>query len=253
MESKLSPRSVSLRTPPLLQRAAAYALDLGIVALLSVGTSLVLVPAWISMSVLAQGSTEPSLVEAALLARVGLMRIFLLSFPLLYSLYFSITTAGLRSTWGKHLFGLQVVSLTQDRLKPLQCFIRELARPVDLLLFPVFLQFGSQRRSLGDRLAGTRVVLARKARRFNRLVPASTFRSLYVHLKPRWVEDAFCEFYLGLYSGDWTPQTLRDLEQMARTSLVNARAPISQEDLVHFFAEFCQQTLDQRRPKTKAS
>jgi uncharacterized RDD family membrane protein YckC len=249
----LSPRSVSLRTPPLLQRTAAYALDLGVATLLSVGLSLVLIPAWLSMSLIAQGTAEPSLLEAAQRAQTGLERLFLLTFPVVYALYFSITTAGLRSTWGKRLLGLQVVSLNEERLKPLQCLIRELARPVDLLFSPLLLTWGSQRHTLGDRLAGTRVVLARKARCFERLVLASSFRSLYVHLQPRWVENTFCEFYLGLYSGDWTPQTLRDLEQMARTSLVNARAPIPQEELVHFFAEFCQQTLEQRRKEIKVS
>lgn len=249
----MSPRSVTLRPTPFWLRAAAYALDSGVVLLLSFGLSLVLVPAWISVNALAQGSPESALAEAAFRARTGLVHLFLLSTPLVYIVYFSITTAGLRSTWGKRLLGLQVISLGDEPLQPRQCLLRECARPLDLLLGPLLMLRDPERRTLGDRLAGTRVVLARRARRFERLVPASTFRSLYVHLKPRWVEDTFCEFYLGLYSGDWTPQTLRDLEQMARTSLANARAPIPQEELVHFFAEFCQQTLDQRRHETKAS
>lgn len=247
----LNPCRRSLETPRLLQRALAYAQDLGLVVLLSFGLSLVVMPLWISVNVLAQERLELALTEAS--SRVGatLEGLMLLSVPLIYFLYFAVSTAGFRSTWGKRMQGLQVISLRGGTLTPTQCLLRELARPVDLCLAPLIMVFSPQSRTLGDHLAGTQVVCSEKTRAFERLIAASAFRSLYMHLQPRWVESKFCEFYLRLYVGDWTPQTLKDLEQMARSSLLNSHAPISQEEMVHFFAEFCQQTLEQRRAESK--
>ena len=186
---------------------------------------------------------------APLASRAGLLEVFGFCILLVYLVYFSVTTAGLRATWGKRLLGLEVVTLHPGKLTPLQCLTREVGRVLDFALLPcvaMALLFSARKMRIGDHIASTQVVVSKRVREFDRLVPASTFRSLYVHLKPRWVESTFCEVYLRLYAGDWTPQTIRDLETMAREALVHPKAPVEQEKLIHFFAEFCQQTLDNR-------
>jgi uncharacterized RDD family membrane protein YckC len=249
--------SVRLVPAPLLKRIFAYLIDMAIVtAVLYIFLILFYIGIIGTFVTGAFGSSSRG-------NELGIFFLILLLILVVFSAYdgyFIYHEYKKGATFGKKLFGLQVIAMNRPRLSLGQCFIRDFFRLVDCaLLIPGLLCIAitKNHQRLGDLAAGTMVVYSRQKEAQTNFVYLTqeqyllykeTLAPLPVPIDTceRFLQFAYAEFITHKNQG-LTPEQYTQWESVAQYYVPEAKNhPIDRTSLFLFFAENCLQTLNQK-------
>lgn len=176
--------NVLYKPAPKAQRLFAVLLDTGIVV---VGIYAALIFLGVFTAITAGISKIFQDQNSATNAWVGIFLIILFTLVILglQSLYFIYYENKNGCTIGKKRFGLKVISADGSKLSLKQCILRELVRPIDMLIFPAFLciMLTEKSQRLGDLLAGTIVCHSKSREKSQTFLYMDMNSYLYIEAK----------------------------------------------------------------------
>jgi uncharacterized RDD family membrane protein YckC len=239
------------------QRIMSYAIDLGVLtAIMYLGMIICMLLFFLvigGLGILASLSEGLAGLGgiAMVVIFVGVMLVAL-SFFHVYFIYQEFKHG---TTFGKRMLGLKVISEDGARLTLMQCVLRDLARYIDaLLILPglIAMSLSSERRRLGDHMAGTRVIYSsQQAQRENFFfVTQQDYWRFFDKLRPQpltqktrrtFLKQAFYQATTdtGAIDQAWLQQWL---DLLCNEANVLQQTRINSQALFLFFAELCRQT-----------